>query len=128
MIEAAQLINQDVVHKNFGRGIICSVEDESHLSVKFEGKDAVSRFVYPQCFYGFLTLENSRLQFEIAQTVKNWKEENGIAEKEKLYHQHKETVRGIQSRRLAAEEKRLKAAQRLAEHRTTYTKRPEDKK
>ena len=122
------LVNQSVIHKNFGRGMIVSVNSEKYLNVKFEGKDATCKFSYPQCFYGYLTLENCKLQSEIAQIVEIWKEEKGITEREKLYHQYEITLRGIENRRIAAKEKKMKASQRAVEHRTAYNMRHENKK
>ena len=119
-MEIMDLVNQKVIHKNFGNGIICNVDNAKYLNVKFEQKTEVCKFAYPQCFYGYLTLENSKLQSEIISVIENWKMENGIEEKEKLRYKYKETLRGIENRRTAVEEKKLRASQRAAEHRTMY--------
>lgn len=119
-MEIMNLENQQVVHKKFGKGTICSIDNEKYLNVKFERKAGICKFAYPQCFYGYLTLENSELQLEIISVVDNWKNENAIEEKEKLRNRYKETLRGIEKRRNAAEEKKIKASQRAAEHRTMY--------
>ncbi|MGN0386290.1 MAG: hypothetical protein ACI4EX_10455 [Lachnospiraceae bacterium] len=119
MIEADKLINRTVIHKSFGKGIIRSV-DEKYLEVDFSERGKVSKFVYPSCFYGFLTLEECNLQAEIDAVVEIWKQESGVEKKEELRHQYEKTMQSIEARRLAAEEKKLKAAQRAMEHRTTY--------
>lgn len=119
-MEIMNLENQQVVHKKFGKGIICSTDNGKYLNVRFEKKTEICKFAYPQCFYGYLTLGDSELQLEIDSVVDSWKNENDIEEKEKLRNRYKETLRGIEKRRNAAEEKKIKAAQRTAEHRTMY--------
>lgn len=119
-MEIMKLENQQVVHKKFGKGIICSIDNAKYLNVKFEKKEEICKFVYPQCFYGYLTLEDSELELKIISVVDNWKNENNIKEKEILRNRYKETLRGIEKRRNAAEEKKIKASQRAAEHRTMY--------
>ena len=69
------LVNQKVIHKKFGNGIICSVDNAKYLNVKFEQKTEVCKFAYPQCFYKYLTLDNSKLQLEIISVIENWKME-----------------------------------------------------
>lgn len=112
MMDAAELVNQSVIHKNFGKGTICSVDGDKYLSVKFEEKGKVCKFAYPQSFYRYLTLEDDTMQSDMDQIVEIWKQEKGIAEKEKLYHQYEKTLRSIEKRRIAAEEKKQKASQR----------------
>ncbi|MGN0424262.1 MAG: hypothetical protein ACI4FY_03015 [Acetatifactor sp.] len=119
-MDLEKLINQTVIHKSFGKGIIRSV-DGNYLEVDFIGKGKVSKFPYPSCFYGFLLVENTNLQSEIEAVVEVWKQESGIVQKEKLRYQYEKTLRGIEARRLAAEEKKMKAAQKAMEHRSTYS-------
>lgn len=128
MVEADKLINQTVIHKSFGKGIIIRIVDKKYLEVDFTEKGKVSKFAYPSCFYGFLTLEDSSLQVEIDAVVEVWKQESGVLQKEELRHQYEKTMRGIEARRLAAEEKKLKAAQRSMEHRSTYSNVRQEKK
>lgn len=118
-MEADKLINQAVVHKSFGKGIIRSL-DEKYLEVDFAEKGKVSRFPYPFCFDVFLALEDNSLQTEIDVIVREWKEANGVLQKEELWQQYEKTMHGIEARRIAAEEKKLKAAQRAMEHRIAY--------
>ena len=119
-MDLEKLVNQTVIHKSFGKGIIRSV-DEKYLEVDFIEKGKVSKFPYPGCFHGFLTIEDSSLQTEIEAVVEGWKQESGVMQKEELRHQYEKTMQSIESRRLAAEEKKLKAAQRAMEHRSTYS-------
>lgn len=49
-------------------------------------------------------------------------------QKEALRHQYEKTIQGIEARRLAAGEKKLKAAQRAMEHRSTYSNVKQGKK
>ena len=118
-VDLEKLGNQTVIHKIFGKGIILSV-DEKYLEVNFTERGKVSKFSYPSCFHGFLTIENSSLQKEIDAVVEVWKQESGIMQKEEFKKQYEKTMQSIEARRLAAEEKKLKAAQRAMEHRSTY--------
>lgn len=73
-MDLEKLVNQTVIHKSFGKGIIRSV-DKKYLEVEFIEKGKVSRFLYPDCFYGFLTIEDSGLQLEIEAVVEDWKQD-----------------------------------------------------
>lgn len=119
-MDLEKLVNQTVIHKSFGKGIIRSV-DEKYLEVDFIKKGKVSTFSYPGCFHGFLTIEDGILQQEIDAVVEVWKQESGIVQKEKLKKRYEKTMQSIEARRLAAEEKKLKAAQRAMEQRSTYS-------
>lgn len=119
-MDLEKLVNQTVIHISFEKGIIRSV-DEKYLEVDFIEKGKVSKFPYPGCFHGFLTIEDSSLQTEIEAVVEGWKQESGVTHKEELRHQYEKTMQGIEARRLAAEEKKLKAAQRAMEHRSAYS-------
>lgn len=80
-MDLEKLVNQTVIHKSFGKGIIRSV-DKKYLEVEFIEKGKVSRFLYPDCFYGFLTIEDSGLQLEIEAVVEDWKQDRGVIQKE----------------------------------------------
>ena len=118
-MDLEKLVNQTVIHKSLGKGIIRNV-DEKYLEVDFIERGKVSKFMYPGCFHGFLTIEDSNLQSEIAVVVENWKRDSDVVQKEELKKQYEKTIQGIEARRKAAEEKKLKAAQRSMEHRSAY--------
>ena len=61
------LINLKVKHKVFGEGIIIANEN-SYLTVRF--KDCERKFVYPQVFDGYLTIENSNANEGINNEIK----------------------------------------------------------
>lgn len=119
-MDLEKLVNQTVIHKSFGKGVIRSV-DEKYLEVDFMEKGKISKFSYPGCFHGFLTVVDSSLQPKIEAVVEVWKQESGAVQKEELKKQYEKTMQSIEARRLAAEEKKLKAAQRAMEHRSTYS-------
>ena len=119
-MDLEKLVNRTVIHKSFGKGIIRSV-DEKYLEVDFMEKGKVSKFPYPSCFNGFLTMEDYELQLEISSVVEVWKVESGAIQKEELRRRYEKTMQGIEARRLAVEDKKLKAAQRAMEHRSTYS-------
>lgn len=120
MITAEQLVDQVVVHKIFGEGIVHSVNG-THLEVHFVEKSKVSKFAYPSCFEGFLILQNSSLQSEVEKDIEVWRQESGAVQKEALRHQYEMTLQGIEARRIALEEKKLKAAQKIMEHRSSHS-------
>lgn len=120
-MEAASMLNQAVVHKTYGKGTITRV-DEKYLEVAFAEGQKVSKFAYPSCFHGFLSFEDEVLQDEAQQRVDTWMDESGTRKSEALYKKYEKTMRGIEERRAAAEEKKLKAAQRAMEHRTNYNR------
>lgn len=119
-MDLEKLVNRTVIHKSFGKGIIRSV-DGKYLEVDFMEKGKVSKFPYPSCFNGFLTMEDYELQLEISSVVEVWKVESGAIQKEELRRRYEKTMQGIEARRLAVEDKKLKAAQRAMEHRSTYS-------
>lgn len=96
------------MHKTLGKGIIRSA-DEEYLEIYFTEKGKISKFSYPSCFYGFLTVEDNSLQPEIETVVEAWKQESDIVHKEELRKRYEKTIHDIETRRLAAEEKKLKA-------------------
>lgn len=57
MLEIEELMEETVVHKSFGKGVVKSA-NVNYLEVDFPGKNKKSTFAYPLCFDGFLTLEN----------------------------------------------------------------------
>ena len=120
MLEIEKLLNRTVIHKVFGRGVVCAADDK-HLEVEFPEKNKKSKFAYPSCFDGFLSLEGSELETEVQAAVGQWREESGADEREALIHRYEKTMRAIQSRQAAAEEKKLKAAQKAMEHRSNYS-------
>lgn len=127
MITAEKLINQTVIHKTFGKGIISGIDDK-HLMAEFKEKDKIGKFSYPACFNGFLTLEDKELQKEMDETLGIWKQITGEARKEELREQYEKTVQGIKERHQAAEERKIKAAQRVMEHRFNYNVKKEKEK
>lgn len=117
-MEIQKLLNEIVMHKTFGKGIINGVDDQ-YLQVKFFEGSKTSKFVYPSCFDGFLMLENEEKQADIQKNLEQWKIESGANQKEKLRRQYEKTMLGIKTRRIAAEEKKLRATQRMMKHRIT---------
>lgn len=118
-MEEDKLINQTVIHKTFGKGMISSA-NEKYLEVSFAGREKISKFAYPSCFYSFLIFEDKDLQREIDAVVEVWKQENGAVEKEELRHKYEKTMKDIYKRHLESEEKKLKAAQKAMERRSIY--------
>ena len=53
-----ELIGQKVTHKTYKNGIIKDFRGNI-IVVKFDGNDKEMKFLYPDCFKTFLTMENS---------------------------------------------------------------------
>ena len=106
-MDLEKLVNQTVIHKSFGKGIIRSV-DKKYLEVEFIEKEKVSRFLYPDCFYGFLTIEDSGLQLEIEAVVEDWKQDRGVIQKEKLRKQYEKKHAEYRSKKTGSRRKEAK--------------------
>ena len=126
-MDLEKLVNQTVIHKTFGKGIVRSA-DEKYLEVDFTEKGKVSKFSYPDCFYGFLIIEDSSMESAIKADVLLWKQEKCVIQKEQLKKQYEKTMQSIEARRVASEEKKLKAAQRSMERRFIYSNSSFNKK
>lgn len=64
------LLNLKVKHSVFGVGIITEVSN-NYLTVKFTSKE--SKFVYPDAFEKFITVDDESVQAEIIEEIKNKK-------------------------------------------------------
>ena len=111
-MKISDLIDEQIVHKVYGKGIITSIEDD-YLNATFEnGKD--SKFSFPSCFDKFINLANEEKQQELQQFVNKWKEENGIFEQEMIHKMTAETQAGIIKRAEEREKRRLERAKEEA--------------
>ena len=126
MLEIEKLVEETVVHKLFGTGIIRSVDDK-YLEIDFPERNKKSKFVYPSCFNGFLTLENEEKRGEMQKDLEQWKIETGAVQKEELQHRYEKTMQEIKERQTAVQERKLNAAQRIMEHRSTYNSVKQEK-
>lgn len=117
MLEIENLVEETVVHKLFGTGVIRRVNSR-YLEVDFPKKR--SKFVYPSCFDGSLMLENEGKRAEVQKDVEQWKVESGAARREELRKRYEKTMREIRTRQAAAEEKKVRTAQKAMEHRLAY--------
>ena len=115
-MDTSILLGEIVEHKTFGKGVIHSIEDK-YMMVVFKEKNKTSKFVYPAGFDGFLILANIEKREEMERELEVWREESGVNQRNELRLQYEKTVQAIEERRLAAEERKIKAAQRFSEHR-----------
>lgn len=120
MLNMEKLVEETVVHKSFGTGVVRGADDK-YLEVEFPEKNKKSTFVYPLCFDGFLMLVNEEKQAEVLRELKQWKIEGKIVQKEELWHRYEKTTQEIRARQMAAEEKKRKSAQRTMENRSAYS-------
>ena len=56
------LVNQTVVHKTFGEGVVVAY-DGNYITVKFSAKE--TKFVFPDIFTTFLKCKDANLQAEL---------------------------------------------------------------
>ena len=113
------LIGEHIVHKTFGSGIIKDTYD-IYLEVEFTEKNKKSKFMYPSCFDGYVILENRVKQKKAMTDLEQWKVESGVYTTEEMRQEYEKTQQEIRERRMAAEEKKLRAAKRSMEHRAVY--------
>ena len=65
-------------------------------------------------------LENKAKQRRVQADLEKWKVESGALVEEKMKKEYEKTQQEILERKIAAEEKKLRAAQRAMEHRAVY--------
>jgi len=110
-MEIKDLVGAAVAHKIFGQGIVEDAHD-NYIEVFFSQKGKKSKFSYPSCFQGFLTLLEEEKKADIEADLVIWRVESGAEQKEELKQQYLKTQQAIMERREAAERKKLLAAQR----------------
>ena len=89
------IAKQTVIHKIFGRGMICGI-DGAYISVLF--KNGEKRFVFPDAFMHFLRFENSEFQSEVeamAQALDREKREKSARAVSELTEKARENKREI---------------------------------
>lgn len=111
VVESKDLIKETVIHKAFGKGVIRNAYGKI-LEIDFPQYGKHSKFIYPSCFDGFLRLEKEEKEKDVAEDLKQWRISSGAEEKEKLRQQYQKTQQAIKARRMAAEEKKQRLAQR----------------
>ena len=117
-MEIKDLIGATVTHKIFGQGIVEDAPD-NYIEVFFSQKGKKSKFSYPSCFQGFLELLTEEKKADVEADLAMWIVESGAELNEELRQQYLKTQHAIMERREAAEEKKLRAAQR-AKNRSKY--------
>lgn len=111
-MKISDLIEEKIVHKVYGKGIIKSIEND-YVNASFEnGKE--SRFSFPSCFDTFIKLDDEGKQLELQQFVNKWKKENGIFEQEMLQKKTADTQAGIKKREEERIRRRLERAKEEA--------------
>lgn len=111
-MKISDLIDEQITHKVYGRGIISSIEDD-YLTATFDnGKE--SDFSFPSCFDKFIKLADKEKDQELQQFVYKWKIENGIFKQEMLRKKTAETQAGIVKRVEERERRRLERAREEA--------------
>lgn len=108
-----KFVNEEIIHKVYGAGIIESSED-GYINVSFS-ENKKCKFSVPSCFDKFIKLTDESKQQEVEKSVLEWKKENGIFEKELLEKKTISTQEGIKKREKEREIRRLKRAKEVAE-------------
>lgn len=83
------IIGRRVRHRSYGTGTIIE-QTENTITVQFESKAGNSKFPYPQCFDGFLNLEDSDAAQEAEKEIKKLGEIK--KERQEQYRKEVETV------------------------------------
>ena len=126
-MEIKELISAAVVHKIFGQGIVEEAHD-NYIEVFFSQKGKKSKFSYPSCFQGFLTLLEEEKKADVEADLVIWRVESGAEQKEELKQQYLKTQQAIMERREAAERKKFLAAQRSMNRSQYNMQKNNDKK
>ena len=126
-MEIKELIGETVVHKIFGQGIVEDAHD-NYIEVFFSQKGKKSKFSYPSCFQGYLTLLEEEKKADVEADLVIWRVESGAEQKEELKQQYLKTQQAIMERREAAERKKLLAAQRSMNRSQYNMQKNNDKK
>jgi len=108
-MEVKELIGTEVFHKVFGTGFIEDAHD-NYIQVLFQSEKR-SNFSYPSCFDRFLVLKSEENREDVNADLVLWRMESGAEQKEALRQQYLKTQQAIEARRIAAEERKLKAVQ-----------------
>ena len=107
------LVNEKVIHKVYGPGVIKSTNKE-YLEVLFDNGKC-STFQMPSCFDKFIRFVNEEKQERILHDLDLWKKLNGVYEKEKIHQLTKATQEGIVQREKEREQRRLERAKEEAQ-------------
>ena len=95
-----KLLDEVVIHKTFGRGVISSI-DNKYVIVEFKEINKISKFGYPAGFDGFLSIENREKQEDMEKELEVWREESGAEKKEELKQQYLKTQQAIMESKTA---------------------------
>lgn len=125
-MEIKDLIGVAVEHKMFGQGIVEEAYDK-YVEVRFTQKNKKCKFSYPSCFDGYLNLVTDEKKADVEADLVVWRIDSGAEQKEELKQQYMKTQQAIIARRVAAEEKKLRAAQRSM-NRSQYNQQKNDDK
>lgn len=69
-----ELVGENVCHARFGRGQIVSVESK-RITVSFQEPYGEKRFIYPDAFECFLTVEDADVSAQLTQAIAQKNEE-----------------------------------------------------
>lgn len=106
-----ELVGESVCHARFGRGQIVHVEP-NRITVSFQEPYGEKRFIYPDAFECFLTVEDADVCAHLAQAIAHKNEE--LAQKERALE---ERLRAFAQH--TADEKARERASKLRARRTT---------
>lgn len=105
------LLQQQVTHKQFGVGQIVA-QTEQCITVQFPAPTGEKRFLFPDAFSCFLTLENPTLQEQVAQLLAQQQAARLVAQ---LRQEHEQALhRAAVQAAAVATKKKAAAAKRAA--------------
>lgn len=101
-MELKELLKTKVIHKKFGVGEVIKVEG-MHLYVQFTKVPDIKKFLYPDAFDGFLTIENTERLKQVSMDLIGKRNEEAEMEHERneryakmdeeLREMHKEAIK-----------------------------------
>lgn len=77
-MHTAEKVNNRVVHKKFGKGVIMGME-ENRIYVCFDENGETKVFPYPKAFENYLSYEDESLQANVSKTIGVIREEESDA-------------------------------------------------
>ena len=89
-MEIKDLIGAAVTHRMFGQGIVEEAHD-NYIEVFFSQKGKKSKFSYPSCFQGYLTLLEEEKKADVEADLVIWRVERRTEQKEELKQQYLKT-------------------------------------
>ena len=108
-MESNSLLNQAVIHRSYGRGIITGTE-EKYIEVDFPDAGKQCRFCYPSCFHGFLKLEKTEMQEEVDAMAVAHMMKSGELRRQQMWEHYRVNMKRLDAKRCITEKKKTSSS------------------